>query len=50
MGVNIHPVGTGKAYQSDAVIFSMGYGHTGWGRTADQDRYKVAYNLCHDLA
>lgn len=50
MGVNIHPVTAGKAYQGDAVILSIGDGHAGWGRATDHDGYAVADHLGHYLA
>lgn len=50
MGVDIHPVAAGKAYQGNAVILGIGYRHAGWRRPADHDGYAVADHLGHNLA
>ena len=49
MGIDIHPFAPRKSYKSYTVILRIGEGHAGRCGSADQDRYTVANNFCHDL-
>lgn len=50
MGIYVHPVAPGKAYEGYTVVFCIGDRHTGWSSSAYQNRNAVADYLGHDLS